>query len=90
MNHDPAPSSSSAAQEPRHPDSNEDSAPQVGSSDERAGEAGASQSSEPSFESSRQEKRRAGLVKKHQFMNHLQKSLDTVVFAYICTLYYME
>ncbi|OIW35358.1 DUF1746-domain-containing protein, partial [Coniochaeta ligniaria NRRL 30616] len=34
--------------------------------------------------------RKAGLVKKLQFMSHLMKSLDMVVFAEICTLYYME
>lgn len=34
--------------------------------------------------------RKAGLAKKLQFMTHLMKSLDMVVFAEICTLYYME
>ncbi|KAK3372524.1 hypothetical protein B0H63DRAFT_299823 [Podospora didyma] len=90
MNHDPAPSSSSASQGPRQPNNADDPASHARSHDERSREASASQSTEPSFESSQQEKRRRGLVKKHQFMNHLQKSLDTVVFAYICTLYYME
>ncbi len=36
------------------------------------------------------EKRREGLVKKLELVSHLQKSLDMIVFAYICTLYYME
>ena len=36
------------------------------------------------------EKRREGLVKKLQLVSHLQKSLDMIVFVYICTLYYME
>ncbi|KAK3335525.1 hypothetical protein B0T19DRAFT_10661 [Cercophora scortea] len=40
--------------------------------------------------SSRKQKRREGMAKKLQFMSHLQKSLDTVVFSYICALYYME
>lgn len=34
--------------------------------------------------------RKAGLAKKLQFTTHLMKSLDMVVFAEICTLYYME
>jgi hypothetical protein len=34
--------------------------------------------------------RKTGLVKKLQFVTHLMKSLDMVVFAEICTLYYME
>lgn len=34
--------------------------------------------------------RKAGLGKKLQFMTHLMKSLDMVVFAEMCTLYYME
>jgi hypothetical protein len=34
--------------------------------------------------------RKAGLAKKLQFMTHLMKSLDMVVFAELCTLYYME
>ncbi|KAK0628419.1 hypothetical protein B0T17DRAFT_470150, partial [Bombardia bombarda] len=41
-------------------------------------------------EPSRRQKRKDGLNKKLQFVNHLQKSLDMVVIAYICTLYYME
>ena len=31
-----------------------------------------------------------GLTKKLQFMNHLSSSLDTLVFAELCVLYYME
>ena len=34
--------------------------------------------------------RKAGQVKKLQFTTHLMKSLDMVVFAEICALYYME
>jgi hypothetical protein len=37
-----------------------------------------------------QQRRKAGLVKKLQYMTHLMKSLDMVVFAELCTLYYME
>ncbi|KAH6630850.1 hypothetical protein B0J18DRAFT_488596 [Chaetomium sp. MPI-SDFR-AT-0129] len=38
----------------------------------------------------RQEKRRQGLAKKLELVNHLQKSLDMMVFTYACVLYYME
>jgi len=58
-------------------------------SSDRAEETGES-SSVASRESMRQQKRRAGLAKKLQSVNHLQKSLDTIVFAYVCILYYME
>jgi hypothetical protein len=34
--------------------------------------------------------RKAGLNKKLQFMTHLMRSLDMVVFAEICAMYYME
>ncbi|KAK4159158.1 hypothetical protein QBC43DRAFT_374039 [Cladorrhinum sp. PSN259] len=37
-----------------------------------------------------QEKQRAGLAKKLEFMTHLQQSLDLLVYVYISTLYYME
>ncbi|KAK3330401.1 hypothetical protein B0H66DRAFT_468182 [Apodospora peruviana] len=45
---------------------------------------------EPRDGPSRKQKRKDALAKKLQFMTHLQRSLDMVVFAYICTLYYME
>ncbi|CCC04965.1 hypothetical protein SMACR_04332 [Sordaria macrospora] len=41
-------------------------------------------------QTSRQERRKAGLKKKLQFMSHLQRNLDMIFFAYLCTLYYME
>ena len=41
-------------------------------------------------QASRQERRKAGLKKKLQFMSHLQRNLDMTFFAYLCTLYYME
>lgn len=34
--------------------------------------------------------RKAGLTKKLQFMTHLMRSLDMVVFAEISAMYYME
>jgi hypothetical protein len=40
--------------------------------------------------SQKKEKRREGLVKKLELVTHLQKTLDMIVFAYLCTLYYME
>jgi hypothetical protein len=34
--------------------------------------------------------RQAAMAKKLQFVNHQQKSLDMIFFAYVCALYYME
>ncbi|KAL2134745.1 hypothetical protein VTI74DRAFT_10901 [Chaetomium olivicolor] len=36
------------------------------------------------------ERRRQGIAKKLEFITHLQKSLDMIVFVFICTLYSME
>jgi hypothetical protein len=33
---------------------------------------------------------KAGLAKKLQFMTHLMKSFDMMVYAELCVLYYME
>jgi hypothetical protein len=41
-------------------------------------------------EAQKLEKWREGLAKKLEFISHLQKSLDMIVCAYICTLYSME
>ncbi|KAK3396474.1 hypothetical protein B0T20DRAFT_272599 [Sordaria brevicollis] len=41
-------------------------------------------------QTSRQERRKAGLKKKLHFMSNLQRNLDMIFFAYLCTLYYME
>ncbi|KAL1837955.1 hypothetical protein VTJ49DRAFT_3226 [Mycothermus thermophilus] len=38
----------------------------------------------------RDKRRRQALAKKLELVSHLQKSLDMMVFAYICTLYSME
>lgn len=35
-------------------------------------------------------KQRVGLAKKLEFVTHLQRSLDMLVWSYMCTLYYME
>ena len=35
-------------------------------------------------------KHKAGLAKKLQFMTHLMKSFDMLVYAELCALYYME
>ncbi|KAK1757674.1 DSC E3 ubiquitin ligase complex subunit 4 [Echria macrotheca] len=80
MNNDASPSSA-ARQRAIQPDADDDEGHGV----DEAGEPSAA-----SRESERQAKRRSGLAKKLQFMSHLQKSLDTIVFAYLCVLYYME
>lgn len=41
-------------------------------------------------QSERDTMRKHGLMKKLQFMTHLMRSLDLVVFAEMCAMYYME
>lgn len=55
----------------------------------REGDGDASTATEISS-AERDRLRKAGLVKKLQFMTHLMRSLDMVVFAEICAMYYME
>lgn len=40
--------------------------------------------------SSRVRRAKAGIAKKLEFMTHLMSSLDVLVFAELCVLYYME
>lgn len=100
MNHDPNPSFA-ARQRLQFDDDNEH---QTGDTtdDNRStthsehsqgnGDAGPSEVADvpPPSEPSRRQKRKEGLAKKLEFVSHLQKSLDMVVFAYMCTVYYME
>ncbi|KAB5580447.1 hypothetical protein GE09DRAFT_1212900 [Coniochaeta sp. 2T2.1] len=74
MNNDPLPSSAAGGQPSTASTTNESNA------------------TEPEAVSAAESERlrKAGLAKKLQFMTHLMKSLDMVVFAEICTLYYME
>ncbi|KAK3936061.1 DSC E3 ubiquitin ligase complex subunit 4 [Diplogelasinospora grovesii] len=51
---------------------------------------GETEESEDDGRKTREERRKAGMAQKLQFMSHLQKSLDMIVYAYLCTLYYME
>ncbi|KAK3362950.1 hypothetical protein B0T25DRAFT_468558 [Lasiosphaeria hispida] len=91
MNNDPAPSFAARQRTPHIDSGDEHDEEDHGSEHSDAGgEASNSTSTPPSQDPERHQKRRAGLVKKLQFMNHLQKSLNTVVFSYICALYYME
>jgi hypothetical protein len=78
MNNDPTPSS--AAGQPSTSATNRDPGRDPGQGQEENGLS----STEASL------LRKAGLAKKLQFMTHLMKSLDMVVFAEMCTLYYME
>ncbi|KAK0730684.1 hypothetical protein B0H67DRAFT_474954 [Lasiosphaeris hirsuta] len=91
MNDDSAPSFAARQHAPHIDPSDELDGEDYGNEhSEAGGEASNSTSTTSSQDSERHQKRRAGLVKKLQFMNHLQKSLDTIVFSYICALYYME
>ncbi|KAK3311260.1 uncharacterized protein B0T15DRAFT_68071 [Chaetomium strumarium] len=84
MNDDPGPSSAARQLPPRS-----DGEHGVGEHGMRAGRGSDDQTQNRSA-SQKQEKQREGLAKKLEFISHLQKSLDMIVFAYICTLYYME
>ncbi|KAK1829857.1 DSC E3 ubiquitin ligase complex subunit 4 [Podospora conica] len=76
MSHDSSPSSA-ARQRALPPDADD------------ADEAG-EPSSAAAQDDERKQKLRAGRAKKLQAVTHLQKSLDMIVFAYLCALYYME
>ena len=100
MNHDPTPSFAAR----QRPQSDDDDSEQHTSdilddtistthsvNIQPDGDPGPSQvADEAPPEPSRRQKRREGLAKKLEFVGHLQKSLDMVVFAYMCTVYYME
>ncbi|KAK4142152.1 uncharacterized protein C8A04DRAFT_13453 [Dichotomopilus funicola] len=90
MNDDPGPSSAARHRQLQVPPRSDDGAVNdnvnnntevEGHGDDRPAEQTATQ---------RQEKRRQGLAKKLELVNHLQKSLDMMVFTYACVLYYME
>ena len=81
MSHDAGPSSSAANLPPVDHDGRD-----AGESSREGGrQDGARQRSE-----SRARKVKAGLAKKLRFMTDLMTSLDMIVFAELCTLYYME
>jgi len=81
MHNDAVPSSSAASPPLAHDDSHE-----VGESSQEGGRrSGAARRAH-----SRARKAKAGLPKKFQFMTHLMTSLDMIVFAELCALYYME
>ncbi|KAK3996819.1 hypothetical protein QBC44DRAFT_316625 [Cladorrhinum sp. PSN332] len=82
MNDDPGPSSAARQQQlstPTSPTTNT-TRPPVSVPGQDRGDAAPNS----------QQKQRAGLAKKLEFMTHLQQSLDLLVYVYISTLYYME
>ncbi|KAK4042117.1 hypothetical protein C8A01DRAFT_33881 [Parachaetomium inaequale] len=87
MNHDdPGPSSAARQLPPRSDGEYDDAGEHAVRAEDNPGDGRPTEDSP----SRRQEKRREGLVKKLELVSHLQKSLDMIVFVYICTLYYME
>lgn len=99
MNDDPGPSSAARQPSLTIADDEEDAArlqqhdgPPISSSSSGEGPSdnGPAIPSEWSEAHKTQEKQREGLAKKHEFMMQLSRSLDDLVFAYACTLYYME
>lgn len=91
MNDDPGPSSAARPLPPSRPDAEYDAGEHDdGRAGERNDDSQLHDGSSSQSPSRRQEKRRAGLAKKLELISHLQRSLDMMVFVYICTLYYME
>jgi hypothetical protein len=89
MNHDPALSSPAQAGGPSRPDDGFIDGAHEGIPE--------TQSQNPATASGRRRRRKkpskrsnAGLKKKLTFVTHLLKGLDTVVFAELSALYYME
>lgn len=100
MNDDPT-AASSAARSPTHDDSDSDSDVDVQADVDTDAEAGEGSSQQPRTSrrsrnngrrrsSSRVRRAKAGIAKKLEFMGHLMSSLDVLVFAELCVLYYME
>lgn len=95
MNNDPT-AASDTARLPTHDDNDSD----TGSQDEADAAEGSSQQSQSQTSrrsrngcrrsSSRVRRAKAGIAKKLEFLTHLMSSLDVVVFAELCVLYYME
>lgn len=93
MNDDPTPASS-AARLPTHDDNDSDARSQ----DEGEAHGPSRQQSQRQRRSrhgrrrssSRVRRAKAGIAKKLEFMTHLMSSLDVLVFAELCVLYYME
>ncbi|KAJ9142137.1 DUF1746-domain-containing protein [Pleurostoma richardsiae] len=90
MNDDPAPSN--AAPQALHGNGVHDSFAEP--QDATGGGGGSSSSSSSNRNGGRlpspARRRKAGLAKKLQFMTHLMMSMDMVVFAELCALYYMD
>lgn len=91
MNHDPTPTSL-AASHPTLPRRDDEAAAAPSSS---LGDDGGRQSDVPtpdtaSRRSSLSKKAKDGLGKKLAFLTHLLGCLDTLIYAELCTLYYME
>ncbi|KAG6363346.1 hypothetical protein INS49_008443 [Diaporthe citri] len=93
MNNDPTPASS-AARLPTHDDNDSDARSQ----DEGDAQGPSRQQSQRRRRSrhgrrrssSRVRRAKVGIAKKLEFMTHLMSSLDVLVFAELCVLYYMD
>lgn len=95
MNNDPT-AASDTARLPTHDDNDSDSGSQdeadagEGSSQQRPGQTSRRSRNGRRRSSSRVRRAKAGIAKKLEFFTHLMSSLDVVVFAELCVLYYME
>lgn len=89
MNDDPEPSFAARQQQQHIPDGESSRRDPIDEQQSTALNNNSAQDDDDE-QTSRQERRKAGLKKKLQFMSHLQRNLDMIFFAYLCTLYYME
>lgn len=87
MNHDPTPTSP-ADQDPNPNRPEDDTADDDNgaSSRQQNGSAASTRRRRPKLS----KKAKAGLTKKLQFLLHLLMSLDALIYAELCVLYYME
>ncbi|KAK8049580.1 hypothetical protein PG994_011310 [Apiospora phragmitis] len=90
MNHDPSPISlaDSHSTLPRRHDETAAAPPGLGDDGERQDDAAPANTG--ARRSSLSKKAKEGLAKKLAFLTHLLGCLDTLIYAELCTLYYME
>ncbi|KAK8089052.1 hypothetical protein PG997_004013 [Apiospora hydei] len=90
MNHDPTPTSLADSHPTLPPRDDETAAAPSGLGDDGDRQDDAAPANTAARRSSLSKKAREGLGKKLAFLTHLLGCLDTLIYAELCTLYYME
>jgi len=92
MNHDPTPTSLAGSHStlPRRDGDDAAAAPASSLGDDGDGQSDVPTPDTASRRSSLSKKAKDGLGKKLAFLTHLLGCLDTLIYAELCTLYYME